>query len=40
MPIPITDVQNTKVYLCAKGATVTTPANAATAIAAGKEVLF
>ena len=40
MAIPITDVQNTKVFLCAEGATVTTPANAATAITAGKEVLF
>ena len=40
MAIPITDVQGTKVYLCAKGTTVTTPANAATAITAGKEVLF
>ena len=40
MAIPITDVQGTKVYLCAEGATVTTPANAATSIAAGKEVLF
>lgn len=40
MAIPITDVQGTKVYLCANGATVTTAANAATAIAAGKEVMY
>ena len=38
--IPITSVQGTKVYLCAENTVVTTPANAATAIAAGKEVLF
>ena len=38
--IPITDVQGTKVYLCAEGTTVTNPANAATAIAAGKEVMY
>lgn len=38
--IPITDVQGTKVYLCAAGTTVTTPADAATAIAAGKEIMY
>ena len=40
MAIPITDVQGTMVFLCAKGTVVTTPANAATAIAAGKEVMY
>ena len=40
MAIPITYVQGTKVYLCANSATVTTPANAETAIAAGKEVMY
>ena len=40
MAIPITDVQGTKVYLCAKSAVVTTAANAATAIAAGKEIMY
>ena len=40
MAIPITDVQGTKVYLCAKGTAVTTAANATTAIAAGKEVMY
>lgn len=40
MAIPITDVQGTQVYLAAKGTSVTTAAEAATAISSAKKVAY